>query len=214
MKRILLIGGTGFSGKQVLKELLKQGYLVTAITRNANSIEIRDDKLKVAEGNVLNPLFIERIIENQDAVVNCLGIGGKGDGKPNTLLSDSTKILVDVMENSRTKRLIAMSNVGAGDSKNFHPFLFRKLILPYFMKWLQVIIDDKNRMEPIVMDSQLEWTLVRCPNITDKPAKNNVYATLDGEGLKLSITNADLATFLVEQLNDNQYIRKAPSVSN
>jgi hypothetical protein len=82
------------------------------------------------------------------------------------------------------------------------------------MKWLQVIIDDKNRMEPIIMNSKLDWTIVRCPNIIEKTPKGNVHATLDGKGLKLSITLGDMAEFIIHQLMDSTYSRQAPSVSN
>lgn len=214
MKNVLLIGSTGFSGYQVLQELLKKGFVVTAITRNASSISLEDENLKIVEGNILNPLFLKEVLENQEAVINCLGIGGKGNGKPNTLLSDSTRVLVDAMEKSKTKRLIAMSNIGAGDSEQFQPLIFRKFILPYFMKWLKVIIEDKNRMEPIIMNSQLDWTIVRCPNIVDKPAKNKINPTLHGKGLKLSITNEDLSRFMVNQLTSKEFLKKAPSISN
>ncbi len=214
MKNILLIGSTGFSGFQVLKELLKKGYVVTAITRNTSTLNLEDDNLKIVEGNILNPLFLKAVLENQEAVINCLGIGGKGNGKPNTLLSDSTRILVDIMEKSKTKRLITMSNIGAGDSEQFQPLIFRKFILPYFMKWLKVIIEDKNRMEPIIMNSQLNWTIVRCPNIIEKPAKNRINPTLEGKSLKLTITNEDLSWFIVNQLESIEFLKKAPSISN
>jgi hypothetical protein len=82
------------------------------------------------------------------------------------------------------------------------------------MKWLKVIIDDKNRMEPTIMNSELEWTIVRCPNIVDKTPKGNVHATLDGKGLKLSITLGDMAEFIVHQLTDSTYSNQAPSISN
>jgi len=211
---VLLIGSTGFSGKQVLVELLNQGHHVTAITRMADSIALKDSKLKVIEGNILNPLFLKEALQKQEAVINCLGIGGKGSGKPDTLVSDCTRILVSEMEKSQAKRLIAMSNIGAGDSRTFHPFIFRKLILPYFMKWLKAIIEDKNRMEPFITSSQLDWTIVRCPNIIDKPVRNRVNATLDGKGLKLTITNGDLAKFMVQQLTSKNFVSETPSVSN
>jgi hypothetical protein len=107
-----------------------------------------------------------------------------------------------------------MSNVGAGNSLAFQPWFFTKIILPYFMKWLKVIIDDKNRMEPIIMNSELDWTIVRCPNIVDKSPKGNIHATLDGKGLKLAVTLGDMAEFIMHQLTDNTYSRQAPSISN
>jgi hypothetical protein len=121
---------------------------------------------------------------------------------------------VEEMEKQQIKRLIAMSNVGAGNSLAFQPWFFTKIILPYFMKWLKVIIDDKNRMEPIIMNSALDWTIVRCPNIVDKTPKGNVHATLDGKGLILAVTLGDMAEFIIDQLTDSAYSRQAPSISN
>lgn len=82
------------------------------------------------------------------------------------------------------------------------------------MKWLQAIIDDKNRMEPIIMDSNLDWTIVRCPNIVDKPTRGGCIATLDGKGLKLSVTLEDMAKFMLLQLTDDIFVKQAPSISN
>ena len=211
---VLLLGATGFSGKEVLSELLSKNHKVTIITRNKSSVDSEDKNLTVLEGNVLDESLINETVQHQDAVINCLGIGGKGNAKPNSLVSDATKILVNSMERYNVKRLICMSNVGAGDSIHFQPWIFSKVILPYFMKWLKVIIDDKNIMEPIVMDSSLHWTILRFPNIVDKPAKEKITASFDGKGLKMSITNEDLAHFMVAQLNDNEFIHKAPCVSN
>jgi hypothetical protein len=82
------------------------------------------------------------------------------------------------------------------------------------MKWLKVIIDDKNQMEPIIMNSKLDWTIVRCPNIIDKTQKGNVLVTLDGKGLKLAVTLGDMSDFIIQQIIDRTYSRQAPSISN
>jgi putative NADH-flavin reductase len=211
---VLLIGATGFSGKEVLNELLSKKHNVTVITRNKYSIDSQQENLTILEGNVLDENLINEAVQNQNAVINCLGIGGKGNAKPNSLVSDATRILVHSMERSNVKRLICMSNVGAGESINFQPWIFTKVILPYFMKWLKVIIDDKNIMEPIVMNSRLEWTILRFPNITDKTPKGKVTISFDGNDLKMNITNKDLASFMVVQLNNPKLVHKTPCVSN
>lgn len=69
-----------------------------------------------------------------------------------------------------------------------------------FMSWFQAIIDDKNRMEATIRQSNLDWTIVRCTTIKDGKAKGNVKASLDGKGLKFSITAPDMASFFVEQI--------------
>ena len=162
----------------------------------------------------MNNNDVRKALEHQEAVIQCLGIGGKGDGNHNTFISDATNIIVKEMEQLQIKRLIAMSNIGAGNSYSFQPWYFRKVILPYFMKWLKAIIDDKNRMEPIIMNSGLDWTIVRCPNIVDKTQKGNVLVTLDGKGLKLAVTLGDMSDFMIQQIIDRTYFKQAPSISN
>jgi putative NADH-flavin reductase len=212
--KVVLFGATGFSGKAILKETLSQQHQVTVLVRNKSAIQIQDKNLKIVEGNVLDKYTVAEVLKNSDAVIQCLGVGGKGNGKLTTFISDATKIIVEEMEKQQIKRLIAMSNVGAGNSISFQPWIFTKIILPYFMKWLKVLIDDKNRMEPIIMNSELDWTIVRCPNIVDKTPKGNVHATLDGKGLKLAVTLGDMAEFIVQQLINASYSKQAPSISN
>jgi putative NADH-flavin reductase len=212
--KIVIFGASGYSGKEILTQALAQNHQVTALTRSAKSVSTIHKNLTIVEGNVLDAATVRAVLQGQDAVIQCLGIGGKGDGKPTTFISDATKIIVAEMEKTQVKRLIAMSNVGAGNSRAFQPWVFNKIILPYFMNWLKVIIDDKNIMEPAIMNSSLDWTIVRCPNIVEKPAKNKVTATLDGKKLKLSITNADTANFISQQLTDKTFSKQAPSISN
>ena len=212
--KVTIFGATGFSGQAILADSIKQGHEVTILVRDASKIPIKHQNLTIVEGNVLNPQTVASVLHHQEAVIQCLGVSGKGDGKPTTFISDATKVIVDEMQNQKIKRLIAMSNVGAGNSIAFQPWFFTKIILPYFMKWLKVIIEDKNRMEPIIMNSGLDWTIVRCPNITDKKAKNTLHASLDGKKLKLSITLPDMARFMTDQLTDRSFVKQAPSISN
>jgi putative NADH-flavin reductase len=212
--KLVIFGATGFSGQAIMKLALSKGIQVTVLVRNKSAISIQNENLTVIQGNVLDSNDVKKALEHQDAVIQCLGVGGKGNGKPTTFISDATKIIVEEMEKQQIKRLIALSNVGAGNSLAFQPWFFTKIILPYFMKWLKVIIDDKNRMEPIMMNSELDWTIVRCPNIVEKTPKGNVHATLDGKGLKLAVTLGDMAEFIMHQLTDNTYSRQAPSISN
>lgn len=212
---IVLFGATGFSGRPVLDELLKRGHSVRAITRRADSLAQEAENLTITEGDVFDPTFLDRVLADADAVVNCLGIGGQGSGRPDDTVSRATTGIVQAMERSgRAKRFVCLSNVGAGDSWTYYPWFFRKLILPYFMKWLQAIIDDKNRLEPVVMASKLDWTLVRCPNIVDRSAGGRIVATTTGQGLGRSISRGDLATFIADELKNPRFIDRAPAVSN
>ncbi|HEU4496141.1 MAG TPA: NAD(P)H-binding protein [Flavobacterium sp.] len=211
---LLILGATGYTGQEILRQALEGQFMVTILVRNTEAIAIQNPKLKIIKGNVLDRETLADALQGQDVVIQALGIGGRGDGKPNNFVSSATALLVEAMEANNVKRLIALSNIGAGDSIAFQPRFFTRFILPYFMKWLKIIIDDKNVMEPIIMNSNLQWTIVRCPNIIDKPAKQKITATLDGKGLKLSITKSDVAKFIVQQATETRFISQAPSISN
>jgi putative NADH-flavin reductase len=212
--KVIIFGATGFAGKAILKEALAQNHQVTILVRNKSAISVQDKRLTIVEGNVMERKKVSEVLEGQEAAIQCLGAGGKSVVQTNTVISDATKIIVEEMEKLSVKRMIVMSNVGAGNSIDFQPWVFTKIILPHFMKWLKLVIDDKNRMEPIIMNSQLNWTIVRCPNIVDKPAKERCHATLDGKGLKLSITLGDMAAFVVQELTDERFSKQTPSISN
>ncbi|MFN6064453.1 MAG: NAD(P)-dependent oxidoreductase [Bacteroidota bacterium] len=139
--KVTIFGATGFSGQAILADSIKQGHEVTILVRDGYKIPINHQNLTIVEVNVLNPQTVASVLHHQEAVIQCLGVSGKGDGKPTTFISDATKIIVDEMQKQQIKRLIAMSNVGAGNSIAFQPWFFTKIILPYFMKWLKVIIE-------------------------------------------------------------------------
>lgn len=212
--KIAILGATGLVGTATLKKALSQGHQVTVLARTPSKVSVQHKNLTVVQGDALDAKAVDKVVKGQDAVIQSLGYGGKGDGKPTTFATDATKIIIEAMQQNNVQRLIAMSVVGAGNSIAFLPRIFTKCLLPLFMKWFVYIIDDKNTMEPLIMNSNLDWTIVRSITIKDKPAKGKVNATLDGKGLKLSITVGDVADFLVAQLTDKIFSKQAPVISN
>jgi len=89
--KLVIFGATGFSGQAILKLALSKGFQVTVLVRNKSGITIQNENLTVIQGNVLNSDDVKKVLENQDTVIQCLGVGGKGDGKPTTFISDPQK---------------------------------------------------------------------------------------------------------------------------
>jgi hypothetical protein len=210
---IVIFGATGVVGSAITKEALAQGYKVTVLTRDAKRVKITNDNLTVVEGEVTDRATVRKVLGGQDAVIQSLGIGGKGNGKPTTFVSDANKLIMEEMKRMNVRRLIAISVIGAGDSLYFLPWIYRKMI-PVMMKWFKAIIDDKDRMEPMIGNSGLDWTIVRCTTVKNTPSKGHITASMDGKGIKYSITAADMAKFVVSQLVDDRFRSKAPVISN
>ena len=173
------------------------------MARNKSKISIKDSHLTVIEGDVTNPTTIDEIATGADAVIQSLGIGGKGDGKPTTFVSETNKLIMAQMKQAGVKRFVVISALGAGNSIAFLPRIFTCFILPRFMKWYKVILDDKNRLEADVINSGLDWVIVRSAGLNEKSAKEAITVTLDGKGIKTTITADDMAHFVVDQLTDN-----------
>ena len=211
--KVAILGATGIVGSAITKEALSQGYEVTILTRDAKRVKETSSRLTVIEGSVTDRETVRKVLEGQDAVIQSLGIGGKGDGKRTTFVSEANKLIMEEMKGMNVRRLITISVIGAGDSWKFLPWIYRKL-MPIMMKWFKAIIDDKNRMEPMIEHSGLDWTIIRCTTVKNTPSKGNITASLDGKGVKFSIAAPDMAKFVVSQLSDNRFMFKTPVISN
>lgn len=211
--KVVIFGATGLVGQATLKQALAKNYQVTILVRDKSKVTIRHPNLTVVQGSVMDKQAVTEVLQNQDTVIQTLGYNGKGNGKPTTFTTDATKVIIEAMKQNNVQRLIAMSVVGAGNSIAFLPKIFTKFILPVFMKWFVYIIDDKNKLEPLVMNSDLNWTIVRSITIKDKVATGKTNVTLDGKNLKLSIAVGDVANFLVEQLTAKTFSKQAPVIS-
>jgi nucleoside-diphosphate-sugar epimerase len=145
-----------------------------------------------------------------DVVIHCLGIGGKGDGQPTTLISDSVKVVIDAMSKHGVPRIVCMSNVGAGGSGTWFA---NRIVIPLFLRWLLPILEDKDRMEAALRASSVEWVSVRLPNIVEGPEKP-IRVSSDGRGIGLSITAASTGRFLLARATGTDFLGATPSISN
>ncbi len=210
--KLALFGATGLTGPSVLREALARGHDVAALARNPAAITTTHERLTVLRGDAMNASDVEACVTGCSAVVHCLGVGGKGDGKPTTLVSDSIALLLPIMRTHGVRRLVVMSNLGAGGSGSW---LVRKVAMPLFVRWLIPIIEDKDRMEAVLRASDVEWVAVRLPGIAEGPAKPlKIDAGGSGVGIRWKITTGSIAAFLLDQLEAATYLRATPAVSN
>ena len=208
--KIAVFGATGLTGGLVVAQALAQGHEVVALVRDPQRLALRDRRLIVLGGSPTAIGDVDRCVRGADAVVHCLGIGGKGDGARTTLISESVAVVLAAMQRHGVPRLVCMSNVGAGGSGTWFA---NRIIIPLFLRWLLPIIADKDRMESALRASAVDWISVRLPAIVAGPAKPlRVSAT--GRGIGLTITAASTAGFLLAQVNAAEFIRSTPSISN
>jgi len=210
MSRIAIFGSTGLTGGLVLAGALERGHDVVALVRDPGRLSTRHPRLTVLAGSPVAPEDVDRCVLGADAVIHCLGIGGRGSGERTTLVSDSVRLVLAAMRQHGAGRIVCMSNVGAGGSGTW---VANRLVIPIFLRWLRPIIEDKDRMEAALRESALEWVSVRLPNIVEGPARP-VRTSDDGRSIGLSITAGSAARFLLDRLESPRFLREAPCASN
>ena len=210
--KIAVCGATGLTGRSVVEQALGEGHDVVALVRNPAGLDLNHRNLKVLEGNPTVAPDVERcLIDGVEVVINCIGVGGKGDGQHTTVVSDSVITTIAAMRNHGTRRIVCMSNIGTGDSG---PRWFTKAVVPLAARWLQPIIADKERMEAALRGTtDIEWISARMAAIVEGPAKP-IRTNETGRGIGMRITAPSAARFLLDRIDGHESLSQTPSVSN
>ena len=203
--RIVIFGATGKTGQHVLRRALEEGHAVTAFTRSVNKVSADNPNLNVVQGDVYDAESVAGAVEDQDAAIVALGSNGLGD---KTTLTAGTKNVIEGMDRHNTQRIVVLSAVGVRESSRQNSLLTR--IVANTM--LRNIFADHAAQEEAVMQSSLDWTIVRAAVLKDEPASGNYTASNSGKVKR--INRADLADFLVKQVSDASYVKQAISVTS
>lgn len=207
--RVLIVGATGGTGRQLVEQALERGHIVTAFARNPAALRIEHPRLTVARGNVLEYPSVEAAMRGQDAVLSALG--HKRFFYPTRILSEGTRNVLRAMETHGVQRFVCQTTLGMGESAGrmglYYTFFVIPIILPFYF-W------DKTRQERLVAASPLNWVIVR-PGALTNGAKRGRYRQGRAVGSFLwtvRISRSDVADFMLNQMTDNTYLRDAPGV--
>jgi uncharacterized protein YbjT (DUF2867 family) len=207
--RVLVIGATGGTGRQLVTRALERGYAVTALVRDPSRLQVNHPKLTVIQGDVLDADAVANTVRGQDAVLCALG--HKRFFAPTRILSEGTRNILRAMEAHGVRRLVCETSLGIGDSAGrmglSYTFFVIPVILPFYF-W------DKTRQERLIAGSGTEWVIVRPGALTNGDAKGRYH---HGRGIgsflrTVRIARADVAAFMLDQLASDTYLRTAAGV--
>ena len=206
---ITIIGASAGIGLETVKRGLNRNHSITTLSRS--EIEIKEKKsLNMILGDATNKADLKNSIQQADAIIVTLGTGR--NMKATTLFSDFAKLIVEI---NREKKMdvpfIFVTGFGAGESKNYVPWMV-KLFLKYLLK---DVYADKTKMEEIITNSNLNWTVVRPGRLLDKELteKYRIENTLF-KGINIGgINRADVADFLIKQAEKQTELKKYIALS-
>jgi putative NADH-flavin reductase len=205
--RLTIFGATSATGKHLVVQALQAGHEVTAFVRDPSKLPLTNGRLNVIAGDALNPAQVEGAVKGRDAVLSTLG----PKGKPMVMAAESTRNIVSAMEKHGVKRLVVVSVAGVAVPQDKRGFNLVSSLIRLFLK--DVFVDRENQLE-MLASSKLDWVAVRIPRLTDEQAKGSVKAFFGNPSPRMKVTRADVADFMLRQLTSEQWVRKAPILSN
>jgi putative NADH-flavin reductase len=207
--KLVVLGATGGTGLEIVRQAIEHGHSVTAFVRSPDRLKPFRDRITVKQGDLLNGAELERVIRGHDAVLSGFGPRIPVSKTDANLLQQFAVALTSAMVHAGVRRVVVESVA----------FLFRDSIVPpaYLLGRLLFpgIVADASAMERVFGASELDWTMVRPPRLTDKPytGKYRVReAHLPRFGFK--IARADAADFMIKVVENRSSIGKIVGVSN
>ncbi|QIN82018.1 NAD(P)H-binding protein [Rubrobacter tropicus] len=207
--KVAIFGATGRTGRPLVKEALERGHAVTAFARDPSRLGVSRDRLVVVRGDVTDASAVERAVSGQDAVVSALG---HAKGSPKDVQTRGTANIVAAMEKHGARRLVSLTGAGVR-TEGDEPKLVDK-VFGLLLKTLQRdVLEDAEGHVAVIRASGLEWVVVRGPRLTEGEKKGQYRVGLVGKNSGTSISRADLADFMLDQLTDDAHLGRMPVVS-
>ncbi|KQC01576.1 NAD(P)-dependent oxidoreductase [Pedobacter sp. Hv1] len=206
--KVAVIGGTGKSGKYIVKNLLAQGFLIKVLLRYPEQFQLHHPLIEIVQGDARDITAIRQLLKDCQVVISAVG---QPVGEP-SVFSQVSRNIIEVMQEFKLQRYILLTGLNVDT-----PFDRKSPKTKFGTDWMKanypLTTADKQVEYETLVQSDIDWTLVRLPMIEQTDTISEVRVDLeDCPGDQISAT--DLALFLIEQLTDRTYVRKAPFITS
>ena len=207
--KLLVLGATGGTGIEIVRQAIAQRHSVTAFVRSPERLKPFAGQITVKQGDLLNSTALAGVMEDHDAVLSVFGPRVPVAKEDAHLLRDFATALTAAIQPTGVRRVLVISTA----------FLFKDAVVPpaylFGRLFFPGVVADASAMEGIFAASGLDWTILRPPQLTDKPhtGKYRVReAHLPPFGFKIS--RADVADCFLKTVPDTASFRKVLGVSH
>lgn len=207
--KIAVFGGTGKTGQHIVRQALQAGHDVVALARNPAKFSSRHEKLTVIEGDIANADRVDETIQGVEAVISVLG---PRSNKPEFAISKGTDHILAAMKRHNVRRIIISAGAGVREPED-KPRLIDRFFGVLLKVFSRHVVADMEQAVAKIKASDRDWTVVRVPMLTDQPAQATLIVGYVGD-IRPRIARENMAAFMLKQLNDAGFVRKAPAISN
>jgi len=205
--RLFILGATGGSGLALVEQALERGHRVTAFVRSPKKLGAPRAGLTIRQGNPFDAAAVSAALADHDAVLSALGPPGPGR---TTVVADGARSTVAAMHAAGVRRLLVVGVAVLFENIGLLGAILRSTLL-------RNVARDSAEMEKIVKASDLDWTIARPPRLTNGPLTGR-YGVADdrlpeGSGGMAILSRADLAHFLLEELEHPAHVRQIVGIA-
>jgi putative NADH-flavin reductase len=198
---LAIFGATGGTGRQLVAQALEEGHTVTALVRTPAAFPMQHEQLTLIQGDVRDAASVEAAVAGQNAILSALGTNQRG---PVSVCTDGIQGILLAMARAQVRRLLVVSAYGTAESRHRNLYNF---LLWAFLKEKML---DKEQMEDLIRHSDVDWTIIRPPRLTDGPRTQRYRSGLDLRLHSTSyISRADVAACMLQLLLDTNSMHKA-----
>jgi len=207
--KLVVLGATGGTGLEIVRQAVERGHSVTALVRSPERLKAFRDHITIKQGDLLNSAELEEAIKGHDAILSGFGPRTPISKADANLLQRFAASLTTAMRNAGVRRAVVESAA----------FLFRDSVMPpaYLVGRLFFpgVVADVSAMEQVFEESDLDWTLVRPPQLTDKPYTGKYRVRIGHLPLfGFKISRADVADCIIKAAEDRASIGQIIGASN
>ncbi|OBB35017.1 NAD(P)H-binding protein [Mycobacterium sp. 852002-51961_SCH5331710] len=209
---MVVFGANGQTGRLLTRCVLDSGHEAVAVTRRPAEFPFAHPRLEVARTDVRDAAATVRVVEGADAVLSTLGV--PFTLRPVDIYSTGVRNIAAAMRQSGVRRLVVVSSTGAHHySGRVDPPLALRIVEPVITRTIgRSTYDDQRRMEDIVRETDLDWTIVRPSGLFDLPAVTK-YVAGEVDPVGGFTARIDLADYLVALASDSTITGKTVTVS-
>jgi putative NADH-flavin reductase len=208
MKTLAVFGASGRTGQILVRQALAEGYTLNALVRSPAKLGEHHERLTIIQGDIRDATVVEKTIAGASAVISLLG---PTQGQAPGTVSAGVENILSAMRKLGVQRLIFAAGAGVGDEQD-RPNLTHKAINFLLRATARTAYEDMLESVAKVRASGLAWTVVRAPMLTDD-SQSGAQAGYLGRGAGMRLSRVDLASFMLRQIDSEEYLCQAPVIS-
>jgi putative NADH-flavin reductase len=209
---IAIFGANGPTGRLLTGQALAAGHQVVAATRHPEAFSMHHPDLTVARADAYDRAAVADVVDGSDAVLSTLGV--PYSRQPITVYSTGVANIVAAMGDHGVKRLVVVSS--SATEPHIHAdggFLLNRVLQPLIVATIgKTMYADMLRMEQLVRETDLDWTVLRPSGLFDYP-EPTAYRLDEAQAPGVYTARVDLAASMLDQLTDDRFVRKVAAVT-